>query len=149
MKLFIGADHNGFELKNKLKDYLGTQGYEVVDQGDQQLHPDDDFPEYAGRVAAAMLSSEESEPRGILICGSGQGMVMAANRFKGIRASLVWDEAEARLARSDDDSNVLCLAARELSDFDDAVTLVNIWLKTPFTGAERFNRRIKQLDELT
>jgi ribose 5-phosphate isomerase B len=148
VKVFLGADHNGFELKNRLKDYLQAQSYEVVDEGDTQLDSDDDFPQYAGRVVAAMLASDEKEPKGILICGSGQGMCIAANRFKGIRASLAWDEAEAKAARNDDDSNILCLAARELTDFDNLLNIVNVWLKTPFTGAERFVRRIKQLDEL-
>lgn len=149
MKIFLGADHNGFELKAKLAEYLGTQGYEIIDEGDTQLDATDDFPQYAGRVVSAMLASNEKEPKGILICGSGQGMCMAANRFKGIRASLAWDEAEAKAARNDDDSNVLCLAARELTDYDMILNIVNVWLKTPFMGAERFVRRIKQLDELT
>jgi ribose 5-phosphate isomerase B len=148
MKIFLGADHNGFELKQKLADYLKTRGYEVVDEGDQKLDPDDDYPQFAGRVVSAMLASGEPDPKGILICGSGQGICIAANRFKGIRAALVWNESEARSSRNDDDSNVLCLAARELTDFNHILDLVTIWLNTPFQAADRYLRRIRELDNL-
>lgn len=148
MKIFLGADHNGFELKGKLAEFLRKQGYEVVDEGDKRFNPADDFPQYAGRVASAMLASDEQDPKGVLICGSGQGVCMAANRFKGIRASLVWNESEARSSRNDDDSNVLCLAARELPDFETAKGLVTLWLNTPFSGVPRYRRRLRQLDEL-
>ncbi|MEI7682810.1 MAG: RpiB/LacA/LacB family sugar-phosphate isomerase [Candidatus Saccharibacteria bacterium] len=148
MKIFLGADHNGFGLKSKLADYLQTRGYEVADGGDKQLNPEDDFPEFASKAVHALKGSGDPEARAVLICGSGQGMCMAANRFKGIRASLVWNESEARSSRNDDDSNVLCLAARENTDFDQITAILEVWLKTPFLGADRFSRRIKQLDEL-
>jgi RpiB/LacA/LacB family sugar-phosphate isomerase len=147
MKIYIGADHNGFEFKKQLTEALRRSGYEVIDEGDGQLDPKDDFPQFAGRVVAAMLADSDDESKGILICGSGQGMCMAANRFKGIRASLVWDLKEARMARNDDDSNVLCLPARIL-EIKDAEAIVNTWLSTPFAAATRFKRRIKELDEL-
>lgn len=147
MKIYIGADHNGFHLKKKLADYLRSRGHVVVDAGDDKLDPADDFPVFAVQTVKAMLA-DQTESRGILICGSGQGMVMAANRFNGIRASLVWNEYEARASRNDDDSNVLCLPARELPDFDKVSAIAEVWLNTPFMGAERFLRRIKQLDEL-
>ena len=111
MKIYLGADHNGFELKNHLAEFLYEQGYELVDEGDEVLKPDDDFPQFAARTVAAMKASDDSDARGILICGSGQGMCIAANRYRGIRASLCWSEAEARASRNDDDSNVLCLPA--------------------------------------
>jgi ribose 5-phosphate isomerase B len=145
MKIYIGSDHNGFELKEKLKDYLKEEGYEVVDKGDEQLQPDDDFPMYAAQVATAILA--EPEGKGILLCGSGQGVCMAANRYKGIRASLVWDQDEAHSSRNDDDANIICLPARKI-DFITARQLVDTWLNTHFAGAPRFSRRIKQLDEL-
>ena len=147
MKLYIGADHNGFEFKQQVADFLRRSGHEVVDEGDSKLSPDDDFPEFAGRTVSAMLGSNERFPRGILICGSGQGMCIAANRFKGIRAALAWDQEEARAARNDDDSNVLCLSARYL-ELDDTIGIVHTWLMTPFAGAARFKRRIQELDEL-
>jgi ribose 5-phosphate isomerase B len=147
MKVYIGADHNGFEMKRSLLEALMGAGYAVVDEGDREPKPDDDFPEFAARVVAAIKASDDDEPLGILICGSGQGMCMAANRFKGIRASLVWSAEEARASRNDDDSNVLCLPSRYMS-IEEAVKLAEIWLSTPFAGAARFKRRIKKLDKL-
>jgi ribose 5-phosphate isomerase B len=147
MKIYIGADHNGFEMKGELLDKLAAAGYEVVDKGDKELKPDDDFPQFASRVVMAMKSSDDPEPYGILICGSGQGMCMAANRYKGIRASLVWNVDEAHAARNDDDSNVLCLPARSTS-LSEAVKIAEAWLATPFAGAPRFKRRLIQLDKL-
>jgi ribose 5-phosphate isomerase B len=148
MKIFIGADHNGFELKKHLGDFLHRSGHQVVDEGDTKIDNDDDFPQFAGRAINAMLADSDSDAKAILICGSGQGMCMAANRFKGIRASLCWDLRTARMSRNDDDSNVLCLPAHILSS-DEAESVVITWLNTPFAGAPRFKRRIKQLDELT
>jgi ribose 5-phosphate isomerase B len=147
VKIYLGADHNGFALKQDLITMLQKSGHEVVDEGDMQLQPDDDFPQFAAKVVNALLADGDRDARGILICGSGQGMCMAANRFKGIRASLVWDITEARMARNDDDSNVLCLPARLLRS-SEAEAVVNAWLGTPFAGANRFKRRIAQLDDL-
>jgi ribose 5-phosphate isomerase B len=147
MKIYIGADHNGFEYKAKLAEYLKRAGYEVVDEGGSGQDPQDDYPQFAGRVIQAMRGDVEPVARGILICGSGQGMCMTANRFKGIRAALCWDQEEARSSRNDDDSNVLCLSARDLN-FDKTVGIVHTWLMTPFAGAPRFKRRIQEMDEL-
>lgn len=147
MKIYVGADHQGFALKGRLIDFLKKAGYDVEDEGDNRLDPNDDFPEFAGRVAAAVKSSNDSEPRGILICGSGQGMVMAANRFKGIYAALAWDVQSAKESRNDDNSNVLCLPAHVLSE-KELNDIADTWLKTPFAAAPRFVRRLKQIDEL-
>jgi len=147
MKIFIGSDHHGFQVKRSLIDYLNRAGYEVEDKGDLKLNPDDDFPEFATHVSMAVLGSNDPDPRGILICGSGQGMCMAANRFKGIRASLVWDRQEARLTRNDNDSNVLCLPSRAI-DSKDVNIIVETWLNAPFAAAPRYIRRNKQLDAL-
>jgi ribose 5-phosphate isomerase B len=146
-KIFIGADHNGFKLKEHLEHYLRSLGYDVNDVSGNKLDVNDDFPIHASRVATSVLGHNDS--LGILLCGSGQGVAMAANRYKGIRASLIWNESEARSSRNDDDANVLCLPAREITNLDDAKNLVNIWLNTPFDGAIRFVRRIKELDNLT
>lgn len=146
MKVFIGADHNGFRLKEHIEHYLRSLGHDVKDVSGNKLDPHDDFPLHAARVVNQVLANEGSV--GILLCGSGQGVCMAANRFKGIRASLVWNKDEARSSRNDDDANVLCLAARELVDLDQAKELIDIWLTTDFSGAARYQRRIKQLDEL-
>jgi len=147
MKIYIGADHNGFEYKTRLAEYLQRAGYQVVDEGGVGRDPQDDYPQFAGRVIQAMRGDVEPVARGILICGSGQGMCMSANRFKGIRAALCWDQEEARAARNDDDSNVLCLSARN-TDFDKTLAIVHTWLMTPFAGAPRFKRRIQEMDEL-
>lgn len=147
MKIYIAADHNGFEMKKQLTDFLERSGHEMIDEGDKSLQPEDDFPQFAGRAVSAMLSSGEHEPKGILICGSGQGMCIAANRFKGIRACLCHDMHEARTARNDDDSNVLCLSAR-LTTAKQAEPIITAWLNTPFAGAPRFKRRIQELDQL-
>lgn len=150
MKIILGSDHNGFELKKKLAEFLKTRGYDVIDAGDEEPNPADDFPEFAAKAVHIYRQAVEAEPdtKGILVCGSGQGMCMAANRYRGIRGSLVWNESEAHASRNDDDANFLCLAAREMPDFDQVVAIVDVWLNTPFTGAERFTRRIKELDEL-
>lgn len=146
MTIFIGADHNGYHLKEKLEEYLKRAGHEIIDVGNQQLNTNDDFPIFAAKVATSVLSNKEAV--GILLCGSGQGVCMAANRYKGIRASLVWNESEAKASRHDDDANVLCLPAKEITDERTIERLVDVWLKTAFGGAARFVRRIQQLDEL-
>lgn len=147
MKIYIGADHNGFDFKRELTEALAKAGHEVVDEGDAQRQPDDDFPQFASRVVSALKADSDPEAKGILICGSGQGMCMAANRYKGIRASLGVSIEEARAARNDDDSNVLCIPSRYM-DLKQAEAIVYAWLVTPFAGAPRFVRRIEQLDQL-
>lgn len=147
MKIYIGADHNGFALKNSLSSYLQANGYDVSDEGGDTLDPKDDYPQFAARVVTAMKVSDDKQPRGILLCGSGQGICIAANRYKGIRASVCTDAEEVIAGRNDDDTNVLCLPARLLRT-GEAERLVELWLKTPFAGAARFKRRIRELDEL-
>lgn len=146
MKVFIGSDHNGFQLKGVLLEHLKKSGYDVEDDGDEHLNPEDDYPVFAAKVVGSMKAAGESA-RGILICGSGQGMCMAANRFKGIRALLGYDQDSVRSARNDDDANILCLPSRVLKE-DAAFMLVETFLQTPFAGAARFKRRIKEMDEL-
>jgi ribose 5-phosphate isomerase B len=147
MTIYLGADHNGFEMKAYLRQQLQASGYTVVDEGDKVPNSRDDFPQFAARTVAALKASGDSKALGILICGSGQGMCMAANRHRGIRASLCWSETEARAARNDDDSNVLCLPARYMDNVQ-AEAIVKVWLTTGFAGAARFKRRIKEMDEL-
>jgi ribose 5-phosphate isomerase B len=147
MKIYLGADHNGFDRKKELAEYLQKSGYEIVDEGDIRLMPEDDFPQFASRVVQAMRADNGNDVRGLLVCGSGQGMCMAANRYRGIRAALAFDQEEARSARNDDDANVLCLSARAL-DFDTTIGIVHAFLMTPFAGASRYKRRIQELDDL-
>jgi len=150
MKIFLGADHQGFHLKEKVMAYLAKRGYDVEDVGGKVLDPNDDFPLFAQAVALKVLGSEDSDPRGILICGGGQGVAMAANRYKRIRASVIWDAYEAKMTRYDNDSNVLCLPARVFAEQDDGVWegVVETWLNTEFADAVRFRRRNAELDEL-
>jgi ribose 5-phosphate isomerase B len=148
MKIFLGSDHAGFHLKEKVFAYLSKRDYDVEDVGDKELSPEDDFPQFAQMVAIKVLG--EDDARGILLCGSGQGMCMAANRFRGVRASVVWDEKEAKLTRNDNDSNVLCLPARIIGDNEpEWQSIIDAWLETPFANAERYVRRNRQLDELS
>ena len=148
MKIYLGADHNGYHLKEKIEKYLNRLGHNVVDEGDDKLDPNDDFTIYAGRVVSAMLADDNHDARGILICGSGQGMLMAANRFRGIRAGLGWSKKAAEDLRNDEDNNVLALPAELLSDDAQWQEIIDTWLTTPFAGAERYRRRIRQLDEM-
>ena len=151
MKIFLGSDHNGFRLKEDVFNYLKKRGYEVFDVGDNELDPDDDFPQFAQAAAVRVLGEDiKNDPRAILICGGGQGMCMAANRFRGIRASVIWDRYEAKMTRNDNDSNVMCLPARIL-EYDESAWkgIVETWLNTPYANAPRFNRRNTQLDELS
>lgn len=147
MKVFLGADHNGFHLKEQVFAYLSKREIDVEDVGDREFDAEDDFPEFAQMAAIKVLG--EDDARAILICGGGQGMSMAANRFKGIRASVIWDEYEAKMTRNDNDSNVLCLPSRILdNEPHEWQAIIDTWLDTPFASAERYRRRNRQLDEL-
>jgi ribose 5-phosphate isomerase B len=147
MKIYLGADHNGFEMKRQLIEYLRHLGYAVFDEGDTRLDPQDDYPQFAAQVVTAMRGSDDAEPRGILLCGSGQGICIAANRFRGIRAAVCNNPEEARVGRNDDDTNVLCLPAKAVTE-GRAEDIVKTWLDTAFAGAARYKRRIVELDEL-
>lgn len=149
MKIYLGSDHRGFMLKEKVFAYLVKYGYEVEDVSGRELNPDDDFPQFAQAAALRLIGDDSEDPRAILICGGGQGMAMAANRFRGIRASVIWDAAEARLTRNDNNSNVLCMPARVFEDDEHAWKgVIETWLNTPYADAARYNRRNAQLDEL-
>lgn len=152
MKLFIGADHGGFYLKEKIEAYLTKRGLAWEDVGDRELDPHDDFPQFAQMAATKILGEDDKDdPRAILICTGGQGMAMAANRFRGIRAAVIWDAFEAKECRNDNNSNVLCLPARVLDVPDDDSApwkdVIDTWIATPFAGADRFIRRNAELDE--
>ncbi len=150
MKIFLGADHGGFYLKEKIESYLAKRGLDYEDVGDKALDPEDDFPQFAQMAAIKVLGEEEKDdPRAILICTGGQGMAMAANRFHGIRAAVIWDAFEAKESRNDNDSNVLCLPARVLDDDKELwKDIIDTWLSTPFANAVRYKRRNAELDAL-
>lgn len=145
--IFVGYDHNGFILKSDIIKFVKKLGYEVKDVGGKVLDPGDDFPEFAARAASQVLVTPDSVA--ILICGGGQGMCMAANRFKGIRAVISWDAHEAKMARNDNDANILCLPGRIMTGKPEIWQgIIETFLNTPFAGAVRFKRRNAQIDEL-
>ncbi len=150
MNIYLGADHQGYYLKEKLFAYLAKHNYNVEDVSGKVLDPIDDFPEFAQLAATRVIGDDSEDPRAILICGGGQGMAMAANRFRGIRAAVIWDAYEAKMTRYDNDCNVLCLPARVFDEMDDSgwQGVVETWLNTEFAKAPRFIRRNAQIDEM-
>ncbi len=146
MKVFLGADHRGFELKEKMKEWLKDHGYAVEDLGAHHLDPEDDYPDFAFAVAEKVAESP-AEHRGILFCGSGVGMDVAANKFKNIRATVAWNRGSAEHARSHDDANVVSLAA-DWTPPDVAGEIVRAFLETPFSGEERHVRRLEKIEEV-
>lgn len=145
MKIFLAADHGGFELKNAIREHLFHTQQEVVDLGPETLDKDDDYPIKAYDLATKVLGEEAA--MGILVCRSGQGMAMAANRVNGIRAAVVWNKEVAKETREANDSNVLSLPSDFISQ-EEALTIVDAWLTTKFSGEERHLRRIKELEDL-
>jgi len=145
MKIFVGADHGGFELKNQVREHLAHKGYEVEDVGALTLDPDDDDVTYALLVATKVLG-EEDPAFGIMVCRSGAEMVMAANRVSGVRAAVAWSPAVARAAREHNDANVVALPA-DFIDVDTALAVVDNFLEEKFSGKDRYIRRIKMLDD--
>ena len=142
-KIYIGADHAGFGLKQKLVDELKRLGYEPMDVGPKNLDPQDDFPDFAKPVAQAISKGEAK--RGILTCGTGLGMSYTANRFPKVRAAVAWNPEIAELARKHNDANVLVLPARFVSD-DEALDILHKWLDTQFEGG-RHQRRVEKIEK--
>ncbi len=142
MRIAIGADHGGYEYKNQIIEMLKNNGYTVKDFGTDSAESCD-YPEFAKRVAAAVASKEFD--RGILICGTGIGMSIAANKQKGIRAALCSDLFSAKATREHNDSNILCLGARVI-DIGLAIQITEVWLNTPFSNEERHLRRIGMIE---
>jgi ribose 5-phosphate isomerase B len=147
MKIFLGADHAGFELKNLLKEHLHKAGHQVEDTGAKTLEDHDDYPRYAYTVASKLLGEEDGTALGVLICGSGQGMSMAANRVNGVRAALAWDEATAKVSREDDNANVLVLPSRFVKP-EQATAMVDAWLAAQFKADPKYQRRLDELEQL-
>ncbi len=141
MRIAIGADHGGFCLKQKLCESLAREGHQVRDEG---THSNDscDYPDYAFAVASRVAAGEAE--RGILVCTTGVGMSIAANKVPGIRAALGTEPEEVRLTRAHNDSNILTLGAKFLDDAK-AEKLVEIFLTTPFDGGERHCRRVSKI----
>lgn len=144
MTIYIGADHAGFEQKEFLVKYLTELDYRVEDMGAQNYVEDDDFNEYADKVVEMVLQNPVN--RGILICASGEGMAMTANRYPRIRAALATTQELAKESRTDNDSNILSLSAKYCS-LEENKQIVKIWLETEFSQNSRHIRRIQKMDE--
>ena len=142
MRVYLGSDHAGYELKAHLIDWLSQHGHEPVDCGPHAFDADDDYPPFCLR--AAERTAADSGALGIVIGGSGNGEAIAANKVKGVRCALAWSEETARLGREHNDANVLSLGAR-MHSTDEATSFVAVFLATPYSGAERHSRRIDML----
>ena len=154
--LYIGADHRGYKLKETLKKYLeefsnefsakGGPALGWEDLGAKELILGDDYPDYAILVAKKVAEDPENN-RGILICGSGVGVDIVANKFKGVRSALIFNAEQARMSRNDDNTNVLSLSA-DFTPEDYAKEILRIWLETPFSYIERYVRRVEKIKNI-
>ena len=147
MKIYIAGDHAGFKIKDKLKPWLEGKGHEVIDMGPWELNPGDDYPDFV--IPLAKKVSQDKKSRGIVIAGSGQGEVIAANRVKGARAALFYGGSQKilKLSREHNNSNILSLGARFLKE-DEIKKAITIWLAAPFSNAARHKRRLRKADGL-
>ncbi|PIZ65282.1 ribose-5-phosphate isomerase [Candidatus Roizmanbacteria bacterium CG_4_9_14_0_2_um_filter_39_13] len=146
MTIFIGADHRGFELKNKLVEYLQDQNIRVEDLGNYEHDPEDDYPDYAQKVAQAVLQNPE-QFLGIVICGSGIGVCMATNRNRGIYCGMGLDEEQVRHGRENDHINILSLAADNVSE-EKAQEMVDAFISTQPVKKDKYTRRLKKIDSV-
>ena len=142
MKIFLGSDHRGFELKSEIAQFLSAIHIEVIDCGPYDFDAEDDFNDAAKAVAKGVSADKDSF--GILTCGSAQGVAMQANRFKKIRAAICHSADEARETRLHNDANILCLAADSHPNY---ATIIEAFLSTPPLTEDKYLRRIKKLDE--
>lgn len=143
--IYIGADHRGFKLKEYLKKRLEEEQIEFVDKGNTQLDSQDDYVDFAQAVGDEVAKNVDS--RGILVCGSGAGVDMVANKIDGIRSALVQDGARAKQAREHEDANVLALPADILGE-EEAYQIVTVFLQTAFSNEERHKRRLEKMHEI-
>lgn len=139
----IASDHAGFQMKQRLVEELKTLGYEPQDLGTRDDTTPDDYPDYAHQVARGVSKGEAK--RGILLCGSGVGMDIVANRYKGVRAALAWQPEIGEMSRRHNDSNVLVLPARYMSN-EEGVATMKAWLDARFEGGGRHERRVKKIE---
>ena len=144
MRVYLGCDHAGFELKEQLRGWLAERGHEPIDCGATRYDSDDDYPAFV--IPAATRTAADPDGRGIVIGGSGNGEAIAANKVIGVRAALVWSEQIAQLAREHNDANVISLGAR-MHSIEQATRFVEIFLGTEFSGDPRHLRRIAMIKE--
>ncbi|MAR75650.1 MAG: ribose-5-phosphate isomerase [Candidatus Marinimicrobia bacterium] len=145
MIIHLATDHAGLDLKNSIKAYLISKNYEVIDHGAHDYDPQDDYPDFIFPCAKAV--AKDTNSRGIILGGSGQGEAMAANRIKGVRAAVFYNGPDEiiKLSREHNNANVLSLGARFMSE-EEIYKIINIWLEEPF-GGDRHQRRIDKLDQ--
>ena len=142
MRIHIGSDHAGLELKNELVSYLSLKGYEVKDHGPHEYDALDDYPDFCIPCAQAVVADPGS--LGIVLGGSGNGEQIAANKVKGVRAALAWNIATARLAREHNDANVIGVGGR-MHSVEECKAIIEAFITTPFSNDERHVRRIKKV----
>jgi ribose 5-phosphate isomerase B len=142
MRVHLGSDHAGFEVKQQVAEHLRRAGHDVVDHGPHHYDADDDYPPFCLRAAQAAAGEEGA--LGVVIGGSGNGEQIAANKVAGVRAILAWSVETARLGRQHNDANVISVGAR-MHPLDDALAFIDSFLAEPFSGDERHARRIAQL----
>ncbi len=143
--IYLGADHRGYELKEKVSQWLFEWKYEFQDVGAQSLEPGDDYTIYAEKVASIVGS--EKEAKGILICKSGVGVDVVANKFDGVRAGIGKSPEQVKAGRNDDDMNVLVLAA-EFTKENEAKKMIKVFLETKFAGISRFKKRLSDIQKI-
>lgn len=142
MKVFIGSDHRGFYLKEKIAKWLFERGYEYLDVGADNYDEKDDYTKYASEVAS--LVAENKSSLGVLLCGSGVGVDVTANKFDGVRASVGIDPEQVRQGRNDDNMNILVIAADHTSEHS-AEEMLKAFLETDFSGKTRYKRRLEEI----
>lgn len=146
-RIFIGGDHAAFALKNRIVHYLREKGYGVIDFGPHKLNPADDYPDFIAPVARAVAKTKGAQ--GIALGGTGIGECIVANKFRGVRAALVFDAATARLSREHNDANVICLGGRTVTkNWNLTKRILDLWLATPASKAARHKRRIAKITRI-
>jgi ribose 5-phosphate isomerase B len=144
MRIHIGSDHAGLDFKNRIVSHLSDLGHQVVDHGPHILDLQDDYPRFC--IPAAIATAADPDSLGIVLGGSGNGEQIAANKVKGVRAALVWNEATAIAAREHNNANVMAIGGRMHTE-EEALALVDLFLTTPFSHDERHVRRIALISE--
>ena len=144
--LYIASDHGGFELKTEINKYLKSKKIKFEDLGPYKYSPEDDYPKAAATLATK-ISADPQGSQGILICRSGHGVSIVANKFKNVRAALCWNEQVAKASRHDDDANIICLPSDYISP-DTATNTVKIWLNTAFSLDQKYSRRLNEIKEI-
>ncbi len=148
MRIHIATDHAGLDFSREIQEHLRAAGHEVIDHGPKEFDPLDDYPSFCINAAIGTIVDQQAgvEALGIVLGGSGNGEQMAANKVRGARAALVWSEETAKLAREHNDANLIAIGARQ-HPIKEVLSLIELFVATPFSGEERHARRIAQLAE--